>query len=198
VEFVEHQEIESIRIGNDGAIPVALASHEQFEHHEIRKQNVRFRGSHLLTLIGCLLAGVTGEGGLRSADPSKPDTFTPGADPSYVAQLFVNSPKLPLRFYMDAGSMELDRDGKSPLSFLACRDYTRGPLQVSGNVTMHKGPLGLPELGEFVILTSSLLPRACACAASVPGGSLRNRDALRLPPPGVRCTPPCRPYSDGR
>jgi enterochelin esterase family protein len=44
-----------------------------------------------------------------------PETFgnalSQGADPSYVAQLFVHSRKLPLRFYLDAGSLELDRDG---------------------------------------------------------------------------------------
>jgi enterochelin esterase family protein len=33
------------------------------------------------------------------------------ADPNYVAQLFVANPKLPLRFYLDAGSMELDMSG---------------------------------------------------------------------------------------
>lgn len=42
-------------------------------------------------------------------DPSKPDKFAPDAEPDYVAQLFV-SPKLPIRFCLDAGSMELDRD----------------------------------------------------------------------------------------
>ena len=64
-------------------------------------------------------------------DPSKPDTFTPGADPSYVAQLFVNSPKLPLRFYLDAGSMEVDRDGDGS-SILVTNRHLRDVLRAKG------------------------------------------------------------------
>jgi enterochelin esterase-like enzyme len=64
-------------------------------------------------------------------DPSKPDTFTPGADPSYVAQLFVNSPKLPLRFYLDAGSMELDRDDPDG-SILVTNRHLRDVLRAKG------------------------------------------------------------------
>jgi enterochelin esterase-like enzyme len=43
-------------------------------------------------------------------DPSKPDAFAPDAEANYVARLFINSPKLPVRFYLDAGSLEFDRD----------------------------------------------------------------------------------------
>jgi len=64
-------------------------------------------------------------------DPSKPDTFAPGADPSYVAQLFVKSPKLPLRFYLDAGSMELDRDGDGS-SILVTNRHLRDVLRAKG------------------------------------------------------------------
>lgn len=64
-------------------------------------------------------------------DPSKPDTFTPGADPSYVAQLFVKSPKLPLRFYLDAGSLELDRDGDGS-SILVTNRHLRDVLRAKG------------------------------------------------------------------
>src|SRR5579863_9056257 len=64
-------------------------------------------------------------------DPSKPDTFTPGVDPSYVAQLFVNSPKLPLRFYLDAGSMETDRDGDGS-SILVTNRHLRDVLRAKG------------------------------------------------------------------
>jgi hypothetical protein len=49
-------------------------------------------------------------------DPAKPSSFAPDVDPSYVSQLFVASPTLPLRFYLDAGSMELDRSGKGARS----------------------------------------------------------------------------------
>ena len=64
-------------------------------------------------------------------DPSKPDTFTPGAEPSYVAQLFINSPKLPLRFYLDAGSMEVDRDGDGS-SILVTNRHLRDVLRAKG------------------------------------------------------------------
>jgi enterochelin esterase-like enzyme len=64
-------------------------------------------------------------------DPSKPEAFTPGADPSYVAQLFVNSPKLPLRFYLDAGSMELDIDGDGS-SILVTNRHLRDVLRAKG------------------------------------------------------------------
>jgi enterochelin esterase family protein len=66
-----------------------------------------------------------------SPDPSKPDTFAPDADPSYVAQLFVNSPKLPVRFYLDAGSLELDRDGKGG-SILVTNRHLRDVLRAKG------------------------------------------------------------------
>lgn len=35
----------------------------------------------------------------------------PYAEPNYLAKEFVKSPKLPLRFYMDAGAFEVDMDG---------------------------------------------------------------------------------------
>ena len=64
-------------------------------------------------------------------DPSKPDSFAPDAEPSYVAQLFVNSPKLPLRFYLDAGSLELDRDGDGS-SILVTNRHLRDVLRAKG------------------------------------------------------------------
>jgi len=64
-------------------------------------------------------------------DPSKPDTFAPGADPSYVAQLFVNSPKLPIRFYLDAGSLELDKTGEGG-SILVPNRHLRDVLRAKG------------------------------------------------------------------
>jgi enterochelin esterase-like enzyme len=64
-------------------------------------------------------------------DAWKPDTFAPGADPSFVAQLFVQSPKLPLRFYLDAGSMEVDRDGDGS-SILVTNRHLRDVLRAKG------------------------------------------------------------------
>ena len=64
-------------------------------------------------------------------DPEKPDSFAPDADPSYVAQLFVNSPKLPVRFYLDAGSLELDRDGNGS-SILVTNRHLRDVLRAKG------------------------------------------------------------------
>jgi len=39
----------------------------------------------------------------------KPEPYT---EPNFLAKEFVKSPKLPLRFYMDAGSFEVDMDGE--------------------------------------------------------------------------------------
>jgi enterochelin esterase-like enzyme len=64
-------------------------------------------------------------------DPSKPNSFSPGADPSYVAQLFVNSPKLPIRFYLDAGSLELDKTGEGG-SILVPNRHLRDVLRAKG------------------------------------------------------------------
>ena len=64
-------------------------------------------------------------------DPGKPDTFTPGADPGYVGQLFINSPKLPLRFYLDAGSLEWDRDVDGS-SILVTNRHLRDVLRAKG------------------------------------------------------------------
>ena len=57
--------------------------------------------------------------------------LAPDADQSYVAQLFVNSPKLPLRFYMDAGSLEMDRDPNGS-SILVTNRHLRDVLRAKG------------------------------------------------------------------
>jgi hypothetical protein len=41
-----------------------------------------------------------------SAAAGNAEAAAPDADPSYVAGLFIKSPKLPIRFYLDAGSLE--------------------------------------------------------------------------------------------
>lgn len=64
-------------------------------------------------------------------DPSKPNRFSPSAEPSYVAQLFVNSPKLPIRFYLDAGSLELDKTGEGG-SILVPNRHLRDVLRAKG------------------------------------------------------------------
>jgi enterochelin esterase family protein len=48
-----------------------------------------------------------------------------------VAQLFINSPKLPVRFYLDAGSLEIDRDGKGG-SILVTNRHLRDVLRAKG------------------------------------------------------------------
>jgi enterochelin esterase-like enzyme len=45
-------------------------------------------------------------------DPSKPSSFDSDSEHGYVASLFVESPRLPIRFYLDAGSLEVDRSGQ--------------------------------------------------------------------------------------
>jgi enterochelin esterase-like enzyme len=64
-------------------------------------------------------------------DPSKPNGFAPKADPNYVAQLFINSPKLPVRFYLDAGSQEWDRDVDGS-SILVTNRHLRDVLRAKG------------------------------------------------------------------
>ncbi len=42
---------------------------------------------------------------------SNPSDFDPNAEPDWMAKQFIASPRLPLRFYMDAGSDEIDLTG---------------------------------------------------------------------------------------
>jgi enterochelin esterase family protein len=56
-------------------------------------------------------------------DPSKPSSFDPESELGYVADLFINSPKLPIRFYLDAGSMEVDRSGQGSSILIPNRDF---------------------------------------------------------------------------
>ena len=56
-------------------------------------------------------------------DPSKPSSFDPDSEHGYVADLFINSPKLPIRFYLDAGSMEVDRSGLGGSILVPNRDF---------------------------------------------------------------------------
>jgi enterochelin esterase-like enzyme len=42
---------------------------------------------------------------------SSPSDFDPDAEPDWIAKQFIASPRLPLRFYMDAGSDEIDPTG---------------------------------------------------------------------------------------
>jgi enterochelin esterase family protein len=64
-------------------------------------------------------------------DSTKPGSFDPNRDPSYVANLFVESPKLPVRFYLDAGSMELDLSGRGG-SILVPNRHLRDVLRAKG------------------------------------------------------------------
>ncbi len=74
-------------------------------------------------------------------DPSKPGSFDPDADPSYVARLFVTSPKLPIRFYLDAGSMELDVTGKGG-SILVPNRHLRDVLRAKGYKVFYQEFIG--------------------------------------------------------
>jgi enterochelin esterase family protein len=64
-------------------------------------------------------------------DPAKPSSFARDAEPSYVAQLFINSHRLPVRFYLDAGSMELDLSGNGG-SILVPNRHFRDVLRAKG------------------------------------------------------------------
>lgn len=56
-------------------------------------------------------------------DPAKPNSFDPESEHSYVADLFIHTPRLPIRFYLDAGSMEVDRSGGGGDILLTNRDF---------------------------------------------------------------------------
>ena len=66
--------------------------------------------------------------------PPKSDNpldFDPDAEPNYVAKQFIASPKLPLRFYMDAGSEELSVFGLIQ-GLLISNQYLRDVLLAKG------------------------------------------------------------------
>jgi len=56
-------------------------------------------------------------------DPSKPSSFDPESEHGYVADLFLHSPKLPIRFYLDAGSLEVDHSGQGSGILIPNRDF---------------------------------------------------------------------------
>jgi enterochelin esterase-like enzyme len=56
-------------------------------------------------------------------DPSKPSSFDPDSEHAYVAGLFMDSPRLPIRFYLDAGSLEVDRSGGGGSILVPNRDF---------------------------------------------------------------------------
>jgi enterochelin esterase-like enzyme len=64
-------------------------------------------------------------------DPSKPSSFDPDSEHAYVAGLFMDSPRLPIRFYLDAGSLEVDRSGGGGSILVPNRDFR--------NVLLSKG-----------------------------------------------------------
>jgi enterochelin esterase-like enzyme len=57
--------------------------------------------------------------------------FDAGAEPNWVAKQFISSPKLPVRFYMDAGSDEIDLSGKGA-SILVPNRHLRDVLLAKG------------------------------------------------------------------
>ncbi len=57
---------------------------------------------------GGVCASKCPEDGGRRSDPDSRDSRTEG---NWIARQFVTSPKLPLRFYLEAGTFEVDKDG---------------------------------------------------------------------------------------
>lgn len=70
-------------------------------------------------------------------DPAKPFEVDPRAEPTYVAQQFLKSPKLPIRFYLDAGLYELDHTGKGS-SILLPNRHLRDVLRAKGYEVFHQ------------------------------------------------------------
>ena len=81
-------------------------------------------------------------------DTSKPNKFAPDAEPSYVAQLFVASPKLPLRFYLNAGSMELDMTGRGG-SILVPNRHLRDVLRAKGYDVSYREFIGAHDYASW-------------------------------------------------
>jgi enterochelin esterase-like enzyme len=63
--------------------------------------------------------------------PKANDEFDRESEPSWVAKQFIASPKLPIRFYMDAGSDEIDLSGKGS-SILVPNRHLRDVLLAKG------------------------------------------------------------------
>jgi enterochelin esterase family protein len=62
---------------------------------------------------------------------SNPSDFDPDAEPNWMAKQFIASPKLPLRFYLDAGSDEIDLSGQGK-SILMPNRHLRDVLRAKG------------------------------------------------------------------
>ena len=62
---------------------------------------------------------------------SNPNDFDSNAEPNWVAKQFIASPKLPLRFYLDAGSDEIDLSGQGK-SILVPNRHLRDVLLAKG------------------------------------------------------------------
>jgi hypothetical protein len=71
MQLVKKDEVEALRILDDGLVELVLPGHQQFEHHEIRQQDVGlgFADAHAFVMV--FLAGVPREG--RSQVFGKPD-----------------------------------------------------------------------------------------------------------------------------
>jgi enterochelin esterase family protein len=85
-------------------------------------------------------------------DPAKPFVFAPDADPSYVAQLFVNSQRLPIRIYLDAGSQELDRSGNGG-SILVPNRHFRDVLRAKGYEVFYQEFQGAHDYASWAALS---------------------------------------------
>ncbi|TPW18896.1 MAG: enterochelin esterase, partial [Elusimicrobia bacterium] len=74
-------------------------------------------------------------------EPPKPAPKDPYAEPNHVARLFAESPRLPLRFYLDAGSDELDYSARGG-SILIPNRHLRDVLRAKGYAIRYQEFLG--------------------------------------------------------
>jgi hypothetical protein len=61
VKLIQYDKFDTVRVRNDSAIQRILARHQQFKHHEVRKEDVRLLFADALALFLALLASVAGE-----------------------------------------------------------------------------------------------------------------------------------------
>jgi enterochelin esterase family protein len=64
-------------------------------------------------------------------DPANPSSFDASLEPQWLIERYIESPRLPLRFYLDAGSQEVDLSGNGGSILVPTRNF-RNVLRAKG------------------------------------------------------------------
>jgi hypothetical protein len=68
VQLFENDEVETLRIFDDGLVEIVLPGHQQFKHHEIRQQDVGLGLPYPFTLVLVFLAALSQKSGSSDGD----------------------------------------------------------------------------------------------------------------------------------